>query len=79
MHVAKDVGQAIVDRTHGVSAAFIKELMRRGMQFRMEREPQGDDITLDDVSAALEEILFKGGSLNVSLLGGRAIAAGGPQ
>jgi AAA+ superfamily predicted ATPase len=58
----------IVKRTDGVSASFIKELMRRIAQFTIERN--GDEqITHQDVDGALDEMLFKGGSLNLSILG----------
>jgi hypothetical protein len=68
--LAADVVAAIVHRTEGVSAAFIKELMRRATQFGLERDDDAA-LTLPDVDAALEEILFKGGSLNATLLGAR--------
>jgi len=58
----------IVGRTERVSAAFIKELMRRSVQFHLERNGT-DTITLADVEAALEEMLFSGGTLNLKLLG----------
>ena len=58
----------IVRRTEGVSAAFIKELMRRIAQFAIERDCD-DQITHQDVDGALDEMLFKGGSLNLSILG----------
>jgi cell division protease FtsH len=60
---------AVVGRTEGVSAAFIKELMRRSVQFHLERSESGR-IELRDVEAALQEMLFSGGSLNRKLLGG---------
>jgi cell division protease FtsH len=66
--VTDEVVQAIVQRTEKVSAAFIKELMRRSVQFRLERNGAGD-IELPDVEQALEEMLFSGGSLNLKLLG----------
>lgn len=66
--VADAVVQTIVQRTEKVSAAFIKELMRRSLQFRLERNGAGD-IELPDVEHALEEMLFSGGSLNLKLLG----------
>ncbi len=63
-----DVIQEIVRRTSGVSAAFIKELMRRIIQFHVERN--GDsEISRGDVDLALDEMLFSGGSLNLKLLG----------
>jgi ATP-dependent 26S proteasome regulatory subunit len=58
----------IVRRTEGVSAAFIKELMRRTVQFHIERDGVGD-ISHQDIANALDEMLLKGGSLNLKLLG----------
>lgn len=72
VEVADQVTQAIVQRTAGVSAAFIKELMRRSVQFRLERNGAGG-IELPDVEYALEEMLFSGGSLNLKLLGAEGI------
>lgn len=67
--ISKEVVQAVVKRTEKVSAAFIKELMRRSTQFQLERN-QSPTIELADVELALEEMLFAGGSLNLKLLGG---------
>ncbi|HXW08586.1 MAG TPA: AAA family ATPase, partial [Vicinamibacterales bacterium] len=69
LRVPDDLAAAIVGRTAGASAAFIKELMRRAAQFGLEA---GSDGTLreEEVSAALDEMLFSGGTLNVKLLGG---------
>ena len=39
--VSDDVAQAIVRKTEKVSAAFIKELMRRSVQFHLERNGDG--------------------------------------
>jgi len=58
----------IAARTDRVSAAFIRELMRRSLQFHIERGGQGK-MELPDVEAALDELLFAGGSLNLKLLG----------
>jgi cell division protease FtsH len=57
-----------VRRTDKVSAAFIKELMRRSVQFHLERNGDGC-VLLADVENALDEMLFSGGSLNLKLLG----------
>jgi ATP-dependent 26S proteasome regulatory subunit len=59
---------AIAKRTDRVSPAFIKELMRRSVQFHLERSDNGV-LELADVENALEEMLFSGGSLNARLLG----------
>jgi ATP-dependent Clp protease adapter protein ClpS len=65
--------QGIVDeavaRTEGVSAAFIKELMRRVAQSALARNA-GNSVTSTDIDEALDDMLFTGGRLNVKLLGG---------
>lgn len=66
-----DLVVEIVRRTEGVSAAFIKELMRRVIQWHIERDG-GTEINRSDVDSALDEMLFKGGSLNLKLLGAGA-------
>ena len=58
----------IVRRTDGVSAAFIKELMRRTVQFHIEGNGSGE-IQHEDIDGALNEMLLRGGSLNLKLLG----------
>jgi hypothetical protein len=69
-----EVVTQVVRRTERVSAAFIKELMRRSVQFHLER---GDSrqLAVADVDNALAEMLFRGGSLNLKLLGGNLDAA----
>jgi hypothetical protein len=57
-----------VERTERVSAAFIKELMRRAVQFQLERDGSAR-LELEDVEKALDEMLVSGGSLNLKLLG----------
>jgi hypothetical protein len=42
--------------------------MRRSTQFHLERS-ETKEIELADVEAALDEMLFSGGSLNLKLLG----------
>jgi histone H3/H4 len=66
--LAEETLQHIVERTAKVSAAFIKELMRRSTQFALERGSK-TVITSADVDAALDEMLFTGGRLNAALLG----------
>lgn len=70
MKLSDEILAVIVERTAGVSASFIKELMRRSLQFWLERNSDEAQIGIADVNSALEEMLFKGGSLNVTLLGG---------
>lgn len=62
----------VVRRTAGVSAAFIKELMRRSVQFHIERDGNGQ-LSSHDVLEALDEMLVSGGTLNLALLGGAGV------
>lgn len=67
------LGAAVVDeatqRTKGVSAAFIKEMMRRVAQASIGRDG-GTSVESGDIVEALDDMLFAGGRLNVKLLGG---------
>jgi ATP-dependent 26S proteasome regulatory subunit len=58
-----------VRRTRGVSAAFIKELMRRTAQAGIGRDG-GATIRSADLGEALDDMLFASGKLNIRLLGG---------
>jgi ATP-dependent 26S proteasome regulatory subunit len=58
-----------VQRTRGVSAAFIKELMRRTAQAGIGRA-RGTAIKSADLGEALDDMLFASGKLNIKLLGG---------
>jgi len=69
LEISDELRDSIVKRTRGVSAAFIKELMRRCAQFQIEFS-EGQRLTERAVDAALEEMLFIGGALNRRLLGG---------
>jgi cell division protease FtsH len=57
--------------TDGVSASFIKELMRRSIQFNLECRNYGDAVKIlqNDIDQAIDELLFAGGTLNRMLLG----------
>jgi len=72
LFLADQLAELIVGRTKSASPAFIKELMRRSAQFNLEI---GGDGTLQQsaVDGALEEMLFHGGSLNLTLLGGSGL------
>jgi ATP-dependent Clp protease adapter protein ClpS len=67
------LGEPIVSeaaqRTKGVSAAFIKELMRRIAQASIARDG-GRTVESADIGEALDDMLFAGGKLNIKLLGG---------
>jgi ATPase family protein associated with various cellular activities (AAA) len=72
LKVSDDLTGLIVSRTKGVSAAFIKELMRRCAQFQIEISKSAV-LCQPAVDAALEEMLFAGGALNRRLLGGEGV------
>jgi hypothetical protein len=67
LELPRAVTEFIVKRTEGVSAAFIKELMRRGAQCMLQAGAK--EIQTTHIQQALEELLFSGGSLNAKLLG----------
>ena len=69
IELSDELVATISTRTANVSAAFIKELMRRSVQFLLERDETGS-IELRDIDNALNEMLFSGGTLNLKLLGG---------
>src|ERR1700730_14691674 len=74
------IGDAVIGeaarRTKGVSAAFIKELMRRVAQASIARDG-GITVETGDIGEALDDMLFAGGKLNVKLLGGAQEMAAG--
>ena len=63
-------------RTEGASPAFIKELLRRTAQHHLEANGSGE-ASRENIEAALHEMLFSGGALNTSVLGGAVVAASG--
>lgn len=69
LQLPDSVVDEIVRRTENASGAFIKELMRRSAQFCLQDGHAGR-LRMDDLNAALDEMLFSGGTLNVRLLGG---------
>ena len=72
LELRPQVVERVVQTTHGASAALIKELMRRAAQFLLESGVS--QLHAKHVDAALEEMLFQGGSLNAKLLGGVGVA-----
>ncbi|HVU86710.1 MAG TPA: ATP-binding protein [Pirellulales bacterium] len=68
IELAPGVMQSVVARTEGVSAAFIKELLRRATQFHLERAAS-NELEWSDIEEALNELLFRGGPLNRMMLG----------
>jgi AAA+ superfamily predicted ATPase len=74
LDVPAALSEEIAGRTEGSSPAFIKELMRRIAQHYLEAGGRGA-VTRDVAEAALHEMLFSGGNLNLRLLGGMAQAS----
>lgn len=74
--LSRAIVEEAVKRTHGVSAAFIKELMRRTAQASLGRDGT-NTATSADIGEALDDMIFTGGRLNVKLLGGAQDASGG--
>jgi hypothetical protein len=69
----------VVERTAGVTASFVKELMRKAALLAAEGDPDGADIpvvTDEHVNAALDELLAEGNALTRALLGGARSDAG---
>lgn len=73
LELRDDVVEAIVSKTKGASAAFVKELMRRSAQFAFQHGSE-KTFTITAIDAALEEMVFLGGALNLKLLGADAVA-----
>lgn len=61
--------ETVISRTEGVSASFIKELLRRATLFAAE---EGGELIVTDrhLTEALDELLIAGGILTLRLLGG---------
>jgi ATP-dependent Clp protease adapter protein ClpS len=70
LELSPEITAKAVKRTEGVSAAFIKELMRRTAQLAMSRDSAVTSV--DDLRQAIDEMLFAGGKLNIVVLGGAA-------
>ncbi len=58
----------LIDQTEGVSAAFIRELMRKAALFAAD---ESDEMVVEDrhIEEALRELVFEGGELTKRLLG----------
>ncbi|WGS47600.1 AAA family ATPase (plasmid) [Burkholderia sp. JSH-S8] len=68
MSIPADVAAVAVERTEGVSAAFIKEMVRRLAQQSIARGTLGE-INMEDAESALQDMLGQSGKLNQALLG----------
>jgi hypothetical protein len=61
----------LIDQTEGVSAAFIRELMRKAALFSADESNESEAIVVEDhhIDEALKELVFEGGELTKRLLG----------
>jgi ATP-dependent 26S proteasome regulatory subunit len=61
----------VLDRTDGVTASFLKELIRRAALFAAERTEDGEalDVSAADLTAALDELLDTRNAMTRTLLG----------
>jgi ATP-dependent 26S proteasome regulatory subunit len=57
IELTPEVVDAMVKRTEGASAAFMKELLRRSAQFLMERDVNSNQFEMSDWQKALDEML----------------------
>ena len=67
LHLPADALDSIADRTDGVSASFLKELLRRAALNAGDRLP---DVSAADLSAALDELMDTRSAMTRTLLGG---------
>ncbi len=68
--------ERIIDQTAGVSATFIRELLRKAALFAADEQQDRSDIVVEDqhLEEALRELILEGGELTKRLLGaGRAV------
>ena len=72
LSVSDEIVERIVERSDGVSAAFIKELMRRAAQASLAAKRKGA-ISAEEIDLAMEDLLFTGGRLNRNILGAATI------
>jgi ATP-dependent 26S proteasome regulatory subunit len=75
IHLHLDDPQAVIQRTHGVSAAFIREMLRKAAILAAESDGHDVDtrgklvVTQDHVNQAIDELLIAGGVITQRLLG----------
>jgi hypothetical protein len=62
IEVDSEAAHHLITHTEGVSAAFIKEAVRRSIQYCLERDGK-ERLEVADVQSALEEMLMQGGLL----------------
>jgi hypothetical protein len=69
LHLAEAETRDVVERTEGVTASFLKELLRRAMLESLHDQPHQPTVTAEHVSRALDDLLDSTQQLTRSLLG----------
>ncbi len=69
LRLTEEETQEIVERTEGVTASFLKELLRRAMLESLHEDASGWAVTAAHTSRALDDLLDSGQQLTRSLLG----------
>lgn len=67
--------ESVIERTDGVTASFLKELLRRAALLAADQADPGDEqlaVSADQLDAALEELLDTRNAMTRTLLGGSA-------
>jgi ATP-dependent 26S proteasome regulatory subunit len=75
IQLSEEIENEVAKRTSGVSAAFIRELMRRASQYYLQ-DTENAALTAEHIDSALQEMVLSGGKLNLKLLGGGEISLG---
>jgi hypothetical protein len=69
LRLTEEETREIVERTEGVTASFLKELLRRAMLESLDEDASGSAVTAEHASRALDDLLDSSQQLTRSLLG----------
>jgi ATPase family associated with various cellular activities (AAA) len=69
LRLSDEQTREIVERTDGVTASFVKELLRRAMLESLQEKPGDPEVTAAHMTKALDDLLDAGQQLTRSLLG----------
>jgi hypothetical protein len=69
LRLSQEETREIVERTDGVTASFVKELLRRSMLEALQVSPSDPLVTAAHTTRALDDLLDAGQQLTRSLLG----------
>jgi DNA polymerase III delta prime subunit len=69
LRLTEEETRAVVERTDGVTASFLKELLRRAMLESLQESPAEPTVTAAHTARALDDLLDSGQQLTRSLLG----------